>query len=50
MQAKHSEDISEDIDEKTLWISLSSIHGVGSQTFCQLLKVFGSPANVYAAS
>lgn len=46
MQAHHSEDIS----EKSLWISLSSIHGVGTQTFCQLLKTFGSPANIYAAS
>ncbi len=46
MQLKRNEDI----DEKTLWISLSSINGVGSQTFCQLLKIFGSPANVYAAS
>lgn len=46
MHAHHSEDIS----EKTLWISLSSIHGVGTQTFYQLLKTFGNPANVYAAS
>ena len=46
MHAHHSEDIS----EKTLWISLSSVHGVGTQTFCQLLKTFGNPANVYAAS
>lgn len=36
--------------EKSLWISLSGIQGVGSQTFCQLLKTFGSPGNVYAAS
>jgi DNA processing protein len=36
--------------EKSLWIGLSNIHGVGSQTFCQLLKIFGSPTNVYAAS
>ncbi len=46
MQAHHGEDIS----EKTLWVSLSNIHGVGTQTFCQLLKTFGNPANVYAAS
>lgn len=46
MQAHHSEDIS----EKSLWISLSSIHGVGTQTFCQLLKTFGNPASIYAAS
>ena len=45
MQASHSEDIT----EKALWISLSQIHGIGSQTFCLLLKTFGSPANIYAA-
>lgn len=43
-------DHSEEITEKSLWISLSNIHGLGSQTFCQLLKAFGSPVNVYAAS
>lgn len=36
--------------EKSLWISLGSIHGIGSQTFCQLLKGFGDPAKIYAAS
>ena len=41
---------SEEIVEKSLWISLSFVHGVGTQTFCQLLKEFGSPSNVYAAS
>lgn len=46
MTASHSEDIS----EKSLWISLSQIHGVGSQTFCQLLKTFGSPADIFATS
>jgi len=45
MQTSHSEDLS----EKALWISLSQIHGIGSQTFCLLLKTFGSPANIYAA-
>ncbi|MES2182357.1 MAG: DNA-processing protein DprA [Pseudomonadota bacterium] len=43
-------DHSEEITERSLWISLSNIHGLGSQTFCQLLKAFGSPVNVYAAS
>jgi DNA processing protein len=42
--------LSEDLLEKTLWISLSSVNGVGTQTFCQLLKNFGNPANVYTAS
>ncbi|OIR02529.1 hypothetical protein GALL_154800 [mine drainage metagenome] len=45
MLASHSDDLS----EKTLWISLSQIHGIGSQTFCLLLKTFGSPTNIYAA-
>ena len=36
--------------QKTLWVGLGKITGIGSQTFCQLLKAFGSPANVYAAS
>ena len=40
----------EEIAEKTLWIRLSSIEGIGSQTFCQLLKEFGSPANVFSAT
>lgn len=46
MPASHSEELI----EKSLWISLSSIHGLGPQTFCQLLKVFGNPANIFAAS
>jgi len=33
-----------------LWIALSSIHGIGSQTFCQLLKTFGNPSNIFDAS
>lgn len=43
-------DRSKDIDEKLLWISLGSISGIGSQTYCQLLKAFGSPASIYAAN
>lgn len=39
-----------EIAEKTLWIRLSSIEGIGSQTFCQLLKEFGSPADVFSAT
>ncbi len=41
---------SEALAEKSLWISLGCIHGIGSQTFCRLLKTFGSPANIYTAS
>ncbi len=37
------------IVEKSLWVSLASIHGIGSQTLCQLLSAFGSPAQIYAA-
>jgi len=36
-------------DDIGLWIALSAIHGLGSQTFCQLLRTFGDPANIYAA-
>jgi len=46
MLASHNQDIA----EKALWISLSQIHGLGSQTFCLLLKTFGSPSNIYATS
>ena len=45
-----SYDHSEEITEKSLWISLSSIPGIGAQTFCQLLKAFGSPSNIYEAN
>jgi DNA processing protein len=38
------------IEEKLLWVSLGRISGIGSQTFCQLLKAFGSPENIYAAN
>jgi DNA processing protein len=51
MQLSHSENTyNEELVEKSLWISLSNTHGVGSQTFCQLLKTFGNPANIYAAN
>lgn len=39
---------SAEIEEKLLWVSLGKISGIGSQTFCQLLKTFGSPENIYA--
>jgi len=41
---------SEELDEKLLWVSLAGIPGIGSQTFCQLLKAFGGPGDIYAAS
>lgn len=40
----------EELADKLLWVSLSHVHGIGTQTFCQLLKAFGHPADVYAAS
>ncbi len=51
MQENRSEGAySEELVEKSLWIALSSIHGIGSQTFCQLLKTFGNPSNIFDAS
>lgn len=41
---------SEDPTETALWISLNNIYGLGTQAFIQLLKAFGSPAAIYAAS
>lgn len=46
MHSQHSADSA----EKALWISLSRVQGVGAQTFCQLLKIFGNPTSIYAAS
>jgi len=47
----HSEDnYSDALVEKSLWISLGNIHGIGPQTFCQLLKSFGTPTQIYAAT
>ncbi len=39
-----------DGDNAALWIGLSHIHGLGGQGFCQLLRTFGNPATIYAAS
>ena len=38
------------LQEQALWIALSQIHGLGSQTFCKLLQTFGSPEQIYATS
>jgi len=46
MLSKHNEDLA----EQALWISLSRTQGLSTQTFCQLLKIFGNPRNIYAAS
>ena len=37
-------------DEIALWISLSLIPGLGSQSLCKLLNTFGDPAAICAAS
>ncbi len=37
-------------DDLLLWVALSRISGIGTQTFCQLLQAFGSPKAVFAAS
>ena len=51
MQTSTSEaNDSESLQEKSLWISLSNISGIGSKTFLQLLNAFGNPSNIYAAS
>ncbi len=36
--------------DTALWVCLSQIKGLGGQTFCKLLKHFGSPEQIYAAS
>jgi DNA processing protein len=38
------------LSDSALWISLSYIPGLGGQGFCQLLRAFGDPASIYAAS
>lgn len=38
------------VDERLKWVRLSLINGVGAQTFCALLKRFGHPEAVLAAS
>jgi DNA processing protein len=37
------------MDEVAHWVALSLIPGIGSQTFCLLLRRFGAPENVFAA-
>lgn len=38
------------LQEYSLWISLSQISGLGSQTLCRLLQAFGSPEQIYTKS
>lgn len=49
--ANHGEDsYNQELVEKSLWVSLGNVRGIGSQTYCQLLKNFGSPGNIYSAN
>ncbi|MFZ3087893.1 MAG: DNA-processing protein DprA [Methylotenera sp.] len=49
--ANHGEDsYNQELVEKSLWVSLGNVRGIGSQTYCQLLKTFGSPSNIYSAN
>ena len=38
------------ISEKLFWIGLGCIPGLGNQTYCQLLKAFGTPEQIYSTS
>jgi DNA processing protein len=38
------------IDEQLQWVRLSLINGIGSQTFCQLLRAFGTPSHIFSTS
>lgn len=38
------------LTEKLAWISLGKVSGLGSQTYCQLLKAFGTPEQIYNTS
>lgn len=40
----------EELSEKLFWICLGRISGVGSMTYCQLLKAFGTPEQIYSTS
>ena len=37
-------------EEVALWVALSRVKGSGGQTFCQLMRAFGDPANVFSAT
>ncbi len=37
-------------DDAALWLALNQIHGLGGQSFCQLLRTFDNPTAIYAAS
>lgn len=38
----------QDLTEKLSWIGLGNIPGLGSQGYCQLLKAFGTPEQIYS--
>ena len=37
-------------EDVALWVALSRIKGLGSQTFCQLLRAFGDPEGIFTAT
>ena len=37
-------------DDIALWIALSRVPRLGSQTFCQLLRAFGDPSGIFSAT
>lgn len=37
-------------EEQLQWVKLSLIHGIGSHTFCELLRMFGTPDQVFSCS
>lgn len=39
-----------DVTASLYWVALSQISGIGTQTYCQLLRSFGSPKAVFSAS
>ena len=40
----------QDTNEAALWICLQQIPGLGGQGICKLLRQFGNPENIFAAS
>jgi DNA processing protein len=39
-----------DFTEQISWVALGQIAGIGSQTYCQLLRALGSPTDIFSAS
>ncbi len=39
-----------DFTEEISWVALSQVAGIGTQTYCQLLRALGSPPAIFSAS